>query len=115
MKLKIPQQDKILTARFRLAFIICVVQLVILFSFWQRLPPQVPLFYSRPWGTNQLTSPLGLLTLPGLSVAIILINLLIGRFIDQKEILMKQIISTAALVFNLLCLITLVQIIRLVI
>lgn len=32
--------------------------------FWQKIPPEVPLLYSRPWGTEQLVSPLLLWLLP---------------------------------------------------
>jgi hypothetical protein len=35
-----------------------------------QLPPQIPLFYSRPWGDLQLGEPWQILILPGMAVII---------------------------------------------
>lgn len=115
MGLNLLKQNKSSRIAFQLGLVFGIVQIALLFYFWRRLPPQLPLFYSRPWGEEQLTSPLVILILPGLSIAIVLINLAINVFIAPKEILMRQIISITAAVFSLLCLITLAQIVRLVI
>ena len=97
-----------------LAPIFLVGQFLVLFSFWQYLPPEVPLFYSRPWGKEQLVSPLALFILPLLSLTIILINFLLNTMIAKEEVLIKRISTHAAALFNFLCLFTLIQIIRLV-
>ncbi len=92
-----------------------VAQILLILIFWRFLPPQLPLFYSRPWGKEQLTTPLGLFLLPAFSLMVIFINFLLAKFISQEEKLIAQILVTAAFLFNLLCLLTLIQIIRLVI
>lgn len=38
--------------------------LFLLFFLLKQLPPEVPLYYSKPWGTDQLTSPFFLFLLP---------------------------------------------------
>lgn len=115
MKTIMPIRDKIFRVGFQLAFIFCLAQVLVLLSFWRRLPPQLPLFYSRPWGEEQLTTPLDTLILLGLSTGVMLVNLIISFLLIRKEVLIRQILSLASTVFSLLCLITLIQIIRLVI
>lgn len=38
--------------------------------FYKDLPPEVPLFYSLPWGEGQLVPPYTLAMLPGIALAI---------------------------------------------
>lgn len=49
-------------------FFVLIAGLGMWLVFRNSLPPQVPLFYSLPWGEGQLTSPLMLLLLPGLAI-----------------------------------------------
>lgn len=98
-----------------LAFIFLAAQFLVLFSSWRYLPPQVPLFYSRPWGEEQLVSPLTLFILPGLSLAVILINAILNSLITQEEVLIRRILTITAVLFSSLCFITLIQIVKLVI
>lgn len=44
--------------------IIVVIQLVLIGISYRNLPPLIPLFYSRPWGEEQLINPLALYILP---------------------------------------------------
>lgn len=58
--------------------------LLVLLVFWTRIPAQVPLFYSKPWGQEQLAAP-GLLFLPVFLSAVFFIGNLIlaGRLTSQ--------------------------------
>lgn len=99
----------------RVNIFLLLTQVVIILIAWRHLPPQLPLFYSRPWGEEQLIYPTGLLILPGLSLAVFLTNLFLLSLIPQEEKLLQKILTTASFIFSLLCLITLIQIIKLVI
>jgi hypothetical protein len=99
----------------RLGIAFLIGQILIIFSAWRYLPPQIPLFYSRPWGEEQLVNPLGIFILPGLSLGFLLINLVITMTISREEILIRQLLMGASAIVNLFCLITLIQIVRLVI
>lgn len=92
-----------------------VAQILVIILAWSRLPPQLPLFYSQPWGEDQLTTPAGLLLLPGLSFLIFFINFVFLAFIPKEEKLMRQTLVAGVTVFSLLCLATLLQIIKLVV
>jgi hypothetical protein len=103
-----------------LTFGFLVTQLGLILLFWKKLPPEVPLFYSRPWGKEQLASPWFLFLLPGLTLVIFLVNFafltLVKTRLDEKDrSLLTKIIETANFAFSLFCLITLTKIILLVI
>jgi len=91
-----------------------LLQVGAIITSWRTLPPQLPLFYSRPWGETQLATPFGLFLLPALSLAVFLINFFFTGFIPKEEKLTGQILAAASTVFSLLCLATLAKIIFLV-
>jgi len=98
-----------------LTFIFLSAQLGLILFFWRRLPPEVPLFYSRPWGKEQLTTPWSFFILPALSLIVFLINLifsyLINKSFPEKERkLLSKILEIASSAFSLFCLITLIKI-----
>lgn len=99
----------------QLAFILWLSKVLLILFGWKFFPPEIPLFYSQPWGQEQLASPLMLFILPGLGLIIFFVNFSISRLVPQGERLIKQILATAFLAFNFLSLITLIQIMRLVI
>ena len=98
---------------FQLAMVVWLVEVLLIIIVWTFLPPQVPLFYTRPWGEEQLVHPANLFILPGLGLLVFLINLFILSFVPKEEKLINQILISLILVFNFLSLITLIQIIRL--
>jgi len=109
------QENKGLKQLLKLSFILILVQaLIILFSL-SFLPSQVPLFYSRPWGEEQLAHPLYLFILPLANLAVFILNSILLSFIEKKELLIRQILIICILLFNFLSLITLIQIVRLII
>lgn len=99
----------------KLGFVFWAAQILMIFLVWSRLPPELPLFYSRPWGKEQLTNPAGLWLLPGLSGLVFLVNLFFLLFVPKEEKLMQQTLTASSMLFNLLCLVTLIQIIKLVV
>lgn len=107
-------KDRVIKISFQLASTFLLAQIIVLVVFWQQLPPQVPLFYSRPWGQEQLTNPSGLLLLPLASLVIIFANLIIASLIPLEEKPLGQLMVVATAVFNFLCLFTLLKIILLV-
>jgi len=109
------QENKGLKQLLKLSFILILVQALIILFALSFLPSQVPLFYSRPWGEEQLAHPLYLFLLPLVNLAVFILNSILLSFIEKKELLIRQILIICILLFNFLSLITLVQIVRLVI
>jgi hypothetical protein len=66
---------------------------------WRSLPPAVPLWFSQPWGTDQLAHPLWLLLLPAGGIAVFLANTTLARlFISDHPTFIRILLLTSTLV-----------------
>lgn len=101
-----------LTHKFILGLFILSV--AILLWRWRMLPPMVPLWYSRPWGTDQLASPYWLLVLPVSSVLLYGINFLIGMYVTAEYLIFTQMLFLSSLIVSILSFVALVKILFLV-
>ncbi len=99
----------------KLGFFLWAGQLFLIFIFWRLLPPELPLFYSRPWGKEQLTTPTGLFIIPAFSLLVSIVNLILASLLPKDEKLINNVLLATTVVFNFLGLVNLFQIIRLVI
>ena len=77
--------------------LLCQVSLILVSL--GKLPPQVPLFYSRPWGESLLAAPAWLFILPGILLFILIINYAFAIFLVASE----RFIVRALLIFSLVC------------
>lgn len=59
-KIKVLLKDKLAENLIRIFLGIIAVFLIAIIFKWNKLPPQLPLFYSLPRGVEQLTSPYGI-------------------------------------------------------
>lgn len=107
-------QEKINSQIFRWNIIFIVFQLAFLIYKFNDLPQQVPLFYSLPWGRNQLAYASSLFLLPTFSIIIGLINNLLAAFFFKLIPLFSRLLIIFSLLFSLLSSITLFQIITLI-
>lgn len=91
---------------------ICVVVSLILFLIsLPKLPPLVPLWFSRPWSTDRLASPWWLLLLPGSSFAIFSVNRILSATLTKHHLVFCQILLITSFLTALLSLWTLTMII----
>lgn len=94
--------------------ILSVLSLGLLAWRWHMLPPMVPLWYSRPWGAEQLTSPYWLLILPLASLILYGINFLVAMYVTAEYLIFTQMLFLSSLVVSLLSFIALIKILFLV-
>ncbi len=94
----------------------CALALSLGFLAWRAamLPPQVPLWYSRPWGTDQLSSPVWLLILPAATVLCYIINTLVATYVTVEYLVFSQILYISSLVVAILSVVSLVNILFLI-
>ncbi|MCX6793811.1 MAG: hypothetical protein NTY06_01770 [Candidatus Gottesmanbacteria bacterium] len=78
------------------------------------LPPQVPVWFSRPWGADQLASPYWLILLPVSSIFWYGIDLVIGIYVTTEYLIFTQMLFLSALIVSILSFITLIKILFLV-
>lgn len=107
-------EDKLIRLGVRLNLLLYLVAFLLLLFFWRWLPPQVPLFYSRPWGESQLVSPARLLLLPLLSLLVFILNFGIVLKTSKEEKFIARILVGAGVIFTFLCTLALFRIIILI-
>lgn len=82
----------------------------------RKLPPQVPVWWSRPWGAMQLAEPVWLWLLPGSLVVINLVAVVVaGVGFRREEKLLARMVIWGAVVVSWLLTYSLINISRLVI
>jgi len=42
---------------FRYSLFLLILQIILIIWFYNQLPPEIPIFFSRPWGESWLSSP----------------------------------------------------------
>lgn len=81
---------------------------------WHRLPPAVPLWYSRPWGVDRLAHPVFLFILLWGDIVIYFVNIFVSiRLIGDHPTFVKTLLLTSALI-NTLSLVVIIRILTLV-
>ncbi len=99
---------------FRWNLIFIISQIVFLFWKFSSLPPQVPLYYSLPWGESQLTQASLLFILPVISLILLLINHLFAIGLVKTSLLLSKLLLIISLIFSFLSLIALLHIVYLI-
>lgn len=79
--------------------------------FSKTLPPKLPLFYSLPWGDNQLANHQQLLIIPGIISLITLSNLIISWQLHDSQEFFKKTLIFLSLLASLILTITFFKII----
>lgn len=73
-KFKFIFKDKNCRVLLLTSLIFFILQIVVLLFFFKRLPREVPIFYSIPWGDGQLAPPFMLVIFPISSLFFLIIN-----------------------------------------
>lgn len=105
------EKFKIATRTFLLFFIVSI--LIIVFK-WQKLPSEVPLYYSLPWGEEQLVTPLSLFILPLTSFFVFIFNFFLASIFLEKEPWLCRVLILTGIIFSFLSMFTLIKIIFLI-
>ena len=107
--------DKLTLWNWRVVTMGVVVGVGLLALYWKYLPPEVPLFYSRPWGEDQLVSPYFLWMIP-------LLNLVSGvglgfaaSNLGSEDKVLPAIILVSSMIVQLILTLGLIRIVMLVI
>lgn len=92
-----------------------LAQVSLLLVSWGKLPPEVPLFYSRPWGGQILAAPVFLFLLPAIALFSLVFNFLLASFITHGEVFLRRVLMAAAVLVGLTSLYDTVKIVSLLI
>lgn len=113
-KINLFRKEKIIKITSQISLGLLLLALVLLAVFWQKLPPEIPLFYSLPWGEEQLGSPGFLLILFFAGFFLGIINFILGLIFFEKHPLAAKILAFVTTSVSLLLMITVFKIIFLV-
>lgn len=108
------QDNWVISISRKLAVAGIAISTILLFWRYNFLPPLVPLWYGKPWGTDRLAHPLWLALLPAGSFIILMVNTIVARFITREMLIFTQILAITALLVSILSLVTLTKILFLV-
>lgn len=81
-----------------ISIISIIVQCILVAVNWNRLPPEVPLFYSQPWGERILTQPIFILILPLIVLAFTSLNYFLILRINEELFLRRTITAFTMLI-----------------
>ncbi|MDP2632147.1 MAG: hypothetical protein Q8P25_00290 [Candidatus Curtissbacteria bacterium] len=97
-------RDRFSSFVFVFSLLCLLLQSSLILVSWGKLPPQVPIFYSRPWGEIILAAPFWLWLLPGILLMTLIVNWVFAiffvsseRFLVRVLLLFNLVISTATL------------------
>lgn len=98
--------DKICFYSMALSILFILVDFIVIALKFAGLPSQIPLYYSLPWGNNQLGSSSQILILPIISNLILLTNLSVSWYLHDSQLILKRLLSITTLILSSLLLIT---------
>ena len=90
------------------------IQILLLILKWGNLPPQLPLYYSRPWGDEQIAPRLFVSIFPIISIICLLINTMLARVFFYTENLLSTVLLWSAMLVVILSSIGFIKILFLV-
>lgn len=94
--------DKFSFYLFVSCWIFLIVQLLLIALFWLRLPPQIPIFYSRPWGEAILSTKYAIGIIPAITTGIVIVNLFVSsRF--STNLFLRRIILIFTFLAAFMC------------
>lgn len=82
---------------------------------WGKLPPFVPLWYSKPWGIDRLAQPFWLFLPPLISIVFTGINISVAGLYLMDHLVFSQILFITSCVTSIMASITIAEIILMVI
>ncbi len=96
------------------SFGLIIFQSLVIFIFYPKFPPLIPIFNSQPWGENRLFYSRGIFLLPVVLLFFLFLNTYISASTYKKNTLLARILSVNSLIFIVLGFLAYLQIILLV-
>lgn len=82
---------------------------------WNKLPPLIPLWFSRPWGIDQLAPRTYIFILPVGAFIIFLLNTFLGIFFTAEYLIFTQALYLTSLLISILAFVSVIKILFLII
>lgn len=109
------KKDKVLRVAFLSSLLLCFLQILFLLLNYRNLPPLIPLFLQRAWGTSQIADKVQIIILPALTVVLIISNTFLSLVFYKESPIASRILLWGQALFCFLTTLALFRIILLVI
>lgn len=102
--------DRLLTLPLLFSLLSALMILFPLLVFYNNLPSSLPLFYSLPWGQDQLVTKDQFSILPATVILITVTNSLLAFQLHQSQILLKRMLMVNLVLVDMTALVTALKI-----
>lgn len=109
-----PLKDRVVVSGVVTGFGAWLLSLLALIFNWNKLPPQIPFFYSQPWGDSWLLDKNQLVWIMAGFAAVLIINLFLAKTTVRHQRLLGHYLVWGAAVIEIMLAIDLIKIIGLV-
>lgn len=99
--------DKTARAGYVYTMMVILLMIVLITAFLSKLGPEVPLYFTLPWGEARLAPKQMLYIVPALTMGFLMINLSMARAVRHLSPLLPKVLSVSTLVVALMLLIAL--------
>ncbi len=107
--------NKTSTFTLAISFLLVLASALVVYLTLSSLPPEVPLWYTLPWGAERLSSPKGLYVIPAAGVVALILNFLVYWGLTKKrEGTAAQVFASLGLAISLLLALSVLRIVNLV-
>lgn len=96
--------DRLSFFTFSFFLVSVLIQSMLILLVWSKLPPQLPIFFSRPWGENVLAPKLFLWSLPIITVLFFFVNYFASLTLARGNLFLFRIIVVFSFIVSLLTL-----------
>ena len=103
--------DKYASIPLIFTFISIIVTIAAIAYLNRLLPPNIPLFYSLPWGSAQLTDKSQLFLLPIISLSIAILNFIFYSQLHQTQVILKRMLLLNIFAVNLIVIVAIFKIV----
>ena len=93
-----------------ISFLVLILGWAEVLFFWKNIPPQIPWFYSMPWGEAQLMNKTGLFAVMGVASVVSFISSFAAKWTKRDDIVIEKAVFITILVANVLLFLNLTKI-----
>jgi hypothetical protein len=90
--------DKLGRASYLFALGLAIIMIAVIGAVYARLPQNIPLYFSLPWGEARLAPKIMFMSLPGISLLLSMINLFLGRMATKLSPILPRVLAVASVV-----------------